>query len=62
MEEFFVSIGMPTSLAGLGIGELTKGTIEEIARAATANDTVRLGNFRPLTCADVVAIYEMANH
>ena len=62
MEEFFVSIGMPTSLAGLGIGELTKGTIEEIARAVTANDTVRLGNFRPLTCADVVAIYEMANH
>ena len=62
MEEFFAEIGMPTSLAGLGIGALTKGTIEEIASAATANDTIRLGNFHPLTRADVIAIYDMANH
>ena len=62
MEEFFTEINMPTSLAGLGIGTLTKGTIEEIASAATANDTIRLGNFHPLTRADVIAIYEAANH
>ena len=63
MEEFFASIEMPTSLAGLAeIGTLTKGAIEDIARAATANDTVRLGVFHPLTCADAIAIYEMANH
>jgi hypothetical protein len=62
MEEFFVAIGMPTSLAGLGIGELSKGMIEELASAATANDTIRLGDFHPLTRDDAIAIYDMANH
>lgn len=62
MEEFFTEIDMPTSLAGLGIGTLSKGTIEEIASAATANDTIKLGDFHPLTSADVITIYEMANH
>ncbi len=62
VEEFFTEINMPTSLAGLGVGTLTKGTIEEIASAATANDTIRLGNFHPLTRTDVIAIYEAANH
>ena len=61
MEEFFTEIAMPTSLAGLGVGVLTKGAIEEIASAATANDTIRLGDFRPLTRADAIAIYERAN-
>ena len=62
MEEFFTEIDMPTSLAGLGIGTLSTGTIAEIASAATANDTIKLGDFHPLTSADVIAIYEMANH
>ena len=62
MEEFFTEIDMPTSLAGLGIGTLSKGTIAEIASAATANDTIKLGDFHPLTSADVIAIYEAANH
>lgn len=62
MEEFFTEIDMPTSLAGLGIGTLSKGTIAEIASDATANDTIKLGDFHPLTSADVIAIYEMANH
>ena len=62
MEEFFTEINMPTGLAGLGVGTLTKGTIEEIASAATANDTIRFGNFHPLTRADAIAIYEAANH
>ena len=62
VEEFFTEIDMPTSLAGLGIGTLSKGTIAEIASAATANDTIKLGDFHPLTSADVIAIYEMANH
>ena len=62
MEEFFTEIDMPTSLAGLGIGTLSKGSIAEIASAATANDTIKLGDFHPLTSADVIAIYEMANH
>ena len=62
MEEFFTEIGMPTSLAGLGIGTLTKGTIEGIASAATAGDTIVLGDFHPLRRADVIAIYDMANH
>ena len=61
MEEFFTEIGMPTSLAGLGVGVLTKGAIEEIASAATANDTIRLGDFRPLPRADAIAIDERAN-
>ena len=62
MEEFFTEIGMPTSLAGLGIGTLTKGMIEGIASAATAGDTIALGDFHPLRRADVIAIYDMANH
>ena len=62
MEEFFTEIGMPTSLAGLGIGTLTKGVIEGIASAATAGDTIVLGDFHPLRRADVIAIYDMANH
>ena len=62
MEEFFTEIGMPTSLAGLGIGTLTKGVIEGIASAATAGDTIALGDFHPLRRADVIAIYDMANH
>ena len=62
MEEFFTEIDMPTSLAGLGIGTLSKGTIAEIASAATANDTIKLGDFHPLARTDVIAIYEMANH
>jgi hypothetical protein len=62
MEEFFTSIEMPTSLAGLGIGTPGKGTIEELARAATANDTIRLGCFHPLNAADAAAIYTAANH
>lgn len=62
MEEFFTEIGMPTSLAGLGIGTLARGTIEELASAATANDTITLGDFHPLTRADAIAIYEAANH
>ena len=62
MEEFFIEIGMPTSLAGLGIGTLTKGVIEGIASAATAGDTIVLGDFHPLRRADVIAIYDMANH
>ena len=62
MEEFFTSIEMPTSLAGLDIGTPGKGTIEELARAATANDTIRLGCFHPLNAADAAAIYTAANH
>ena len=62
MEEFFTEIGMPTSLAGLGIGTLTKGVIEGIASAATAGDTIALGDFHPLRRADAIAIYDMANH
>ena len=62
MEEFFTSIEMPTSLAGLGIGTPGKGTIEELARAATANDTIHLGCFHPLNAADAAAIYTAANH
>ena len=62
MEEFFTEIGMPISLGGLDIGQLSKGTIEELACAVTANDTIQIGNFHPLTRADVIAIYEMANH
>ena len=62
MEEFFASIDLPTSLGGLGIGELSKGTIEEIADVATANGTVQIGDFHPLTRADVLAIYQRANH
>ena len=62
MEEFFTEIGMPTSLAGLGIGTLTKGVIEGIASAATVGDTIVLGDFHPLRRADVIAIYDMANH
>ena len=63
MEEFFTAIEMPTSLSGIPeVGVLEPSVIEELADAATANDTIRLGTFRPLARADAHAIYEAANH
>ena len=63
MEEFFTAIEMPTSLSGIPeVGVLEPSVIEELADAATANDTIRLGTFRPLARADAHAVYEAANH
>ena len=62
MEEFFTSIGMPTSIGGLGIGTLSAGTIEQLADDATQEDRIRIGVFHPLTRADAITIYTAANH
>lgn len=62
MEEFFTSIGMPTSIGGLRIGTLSAGTIEQLADDATQEDRIRIGVFHPLTRADAITIYTAANH
>ena len=55
-EEFFSSIGMPTSLSGLGI-EPDKEDIRALAMDATRNNTVRLSRVRPLCEADIEQIF-----
>jgi alcohol dehydrogenase YqhD (iron-dependent ADH family) len=56
---FFASIGMPVSLAGLGVHP-SDGDIAGLAAAATANGTVRLCKIRPLGMADAERIYRRA--
>lgn len=61
MEEFFRSIGMPTSIAELEGFELTDEQIDTLARACvnrSASGTI--GAFQPLGLEDVRAIYTAA--
>ncbi len=57
--EFFASLGMPTSLRGLGI-EPTDADFRALALDATMNDTVKLSRIRPLGAADVERIFKRA--
>ena len=58
-EEFFRSIGMPTSLKQLGIN-ITEEDIKALSLDATMNDTVKLSRIRPLDAAEVAKIYNYA--
>ena len=56
---FFASIGMPTSLRGLGI-EPTDGDLRALALDATMNDTVKLSRIKPLGADEIERIYRNA--
>lgn len=56
LKAFYTAIGMPITLAGLGIHD---NRIEEMADKATQFDTKKLGNFVPLKRSDVVEILKL---
>lgn len=58
-EAFFASIGMPTSLAALGVTP-DEEELWALALDATMQDTVKLTRIRPLGAKEVLAIYQMA--
>ena len=61
MEEFFRSIGMPTSIAELEGFELTDEQIDTLARACVSRSASgTIGAFQPLGLEDVRAIYTAA--
>lgn len=59
MEDFYRSIGMPTSIRDLGI-ELTDEQIHELAYKCSFKNTRTIGNFQKLTMEDIEKIYTMA--
>lgn len=60
MESFFKQIGMPTSIHQLLGREITDEEIEEMARRASHDGGITLGNIKVLRRDDMVAIYHMA--
>lgn len=58
---YFKEIGMPTSLAELGIGMQEDAVLRELALDATKGDTVELSFIRRLKAEDVYQIFKMAN-
>lgn len=59
MEDFYRSIGMPTSINELGI-ELTDEQIHELAYKCSFKNTRTIGNFKILNMDDMERIYTMA--
>ncbi len=56
-KEFFISLGIPMTLREVGIGE---ENLENMAKAAIEHKDGVVGNFKPLYCEDVLAIYRRA--
>lgn len=61
MEQFYHSIGMPTSIPELIGKQATDKEIEEMADKCSNNGTHTIGCLKPLSKADMIAIYKMAN-
>ena len=59
-EQFFRSLGMPTSIRELLGRDITDEEIAEMARRASHDGNLTLGNIRVLKTDDMVAIYKMA--
>ena len=59
-ERFFATIGMPTSIHELLGRAITDEEIEEMARRASHDGTITLGNICVLQREDMVTIYRMA--
>ncbi len=57
LEQFFTSIGMPTRLSGLSIGN---DRLEEMARKVRLQPDGKVGNFVRLTPDDCLEIYRLA--
>ena len=59
-ERFFSSLGMPVSIHELRGRDITDDEIEEMARRASHDGQITLGNIRVLKREDMVEIYKMA--
>ena len=59
-ERFFASLGMPISIHELLGRDITDQEIEEMARRASHDGQITLGNIKVLHRDDMVAIYKMA--
>lgn len=60
MERFFEQIGMPISIHQLLGRDITDEEIEEMARRASHDGAITLGNIKVLKREDMVTIYHMA--
>ena len=60
IEAFYRMIGMPTSIHELIGREITDDEIEEMARRASHDGALKLGNIKVLEREDMIAIYKMA--
>lgn len=60
MEQFYHSIGMPTTIHELIGREITDDEIAEMARKCTRDSTITHGNFKILHTQDIETIYRMA--
>ena len=59
-ESFCRSVGMPSNLRELGLGDITEAQIHEMAVKCTQNDTLRIGGLVRLYAADIEKIYAAA--
>ena len=59
-ERFFEMLGMPTNIRQLLGRDITDEEIEEMARRASHDGVLTLGNIRPLKREDLVNIYKLA--
>jgi alcohol dehydrogenase len=59
MEDFYRSIGMPTSVSEMGI-DMTEAQMKEMALKCSFQNKRTVGNFKVLTTEDMEAIYRMA--
>ena len=59
-EQFFAQLGMPVSISQLLGREITDDEISEMARRASHDGEITLGNIKVLHRADMEAIYKMA--
>lgn len=59
LEDFFRSIGMPTSISQAGI-ELHEAEIKELAYKCSFNNTRTIGAVKKLTLEDMENIYRLA--
>lgn len=59
MEDFYRSIGMPTSVSEMGI-DMTEAQIKEMALKCSFQNARTVGNFKVLNTEDMEAIYRMA--
>ena len=59
-ESFCRSVGMPSNLHELGLGDITGAQMHEMAVKCTQNDTLKIGGLVRLYAADIEKIYAAA--
>lgn len=59
---YFRSLGMPTSLSGLGIGKLPDDVLRELAGRCSGYGKYTVGDFVKIGEREAYEIYKMANH